>query len=426
MTQKKNGQKQEQKNRHSIRKNGRHRAACLLSVFAVLLSGCGRASGQAVQSLSGDGITFTQSTDVRESSASSETAESLQSDSQTESVGEDSQALSAEAVSSVSAEEDTAAASAEQPTELTDLEEKIQADLAAETAGSVRGAVYVENLRDSAYAWYDSRYPQNTENRKTEEGGETSAASASADSDRRMQAASLIKLFIAGAVWEQYDAVKARETSAGETDSLLSAMLSQSDNDASNTLTTRLGGGDGAAGRQAVNDYCSSHGYTDTHMGRMLLESNASDDNYTSVRDCSRILKNIWLSSSEKDADIAGETSSSSLQQEKETTAQQEDQETKESGEFRYETDMPGADQMLQALEQQARTGKIPAGVPSSVRTANKTGELDDVQNDAAIVFLTGNPYVISVMLEKVPAAGSAIQTITQVSADVYSYMQAQ
>ncbi len=38
-------------------------------------------------------------------------------------------------------------------------------------------------------------------------------------------------------------------------------------------------------------------------------------------------------------------------------------------------------------LKAQQLRSKIPDGVPSGVQTANKTGELDTVENDAAIVF---------------------------------------
>ena len=39
-------------------------------------------------------------------------------------------------------------------------------------------------------------------------------------------------------------------------DDLLWNMITVSDNDAANTLTTYLGGGDSAAGMQAVNSFC--------------------------------------------------------------------------------------------------------------------------------------------------------------------------
>ena len=86
-----------------------------------------------------------------------------------------------------------------------------------------------------------------------------------------MQSASLIKLFVAAAVEEHWAAVTAIESYSGETARLLFDMLSVSDNDATNHLVSRLGGGDAAAGMALVNQYCAAHGYADTSMGRLML-----------------------------------------------------------------------------------------------------------------------------------------------------------
>lgn len=110
--------------------------------------------------------------------------------------------------------------------------------------------------------------------------------------DQKMQAASLIKLYIMGAVYENYDQITG-QYGRDSVDSNLYSMITVSDNDAANTLTTYLGGGDSAAGMQAVNSFCQAHGYDQTHMGRMLLASNENDDNYTSVGDCGHLLHRI-------------------------------------------------------------------------------------------------------------------------------------
>ena len=67
--------------------------------------------------------------------------------------------------------------------------------------------------------------------------------------DQKMQAASLIKLYIMGAVYENYDQITG-QYGRDSVDSNLYSMITVSDNDAANTLTTYLGGGDSAA---AVN-----------------------------------------------------------------------------------------------------------------------------------------------------------------------------
>lgn len=193
-----------------------------------------------------------------------------------------------------------------------------------------------------------------------------------------MQAASLIKLYIAGAVYENYSTVTSQESYSGETADLLTSMITVSDNDAANTLTTRLGSGDSAAGRAVVNSFCEAHGYADTSMGRMLLEENPSGDNYTSVTDCAAFLTDV------------------------------------------YNGALTGASDILTLLENQQRRSKIPAGVPSGVTVANKTGELSDVENDAAIVFSAGADYILVVMSEDLTDTATERSCITAISSAVY------
>ena len=193
----------------------------------------------------------------------------------------------------------------------------------------------------------------------------------------RLTAASLIKLYIMGAVYSSYDNIVAANGQE-QVDKLLNAMITVSDNDSANTLVGMLGNGDNAAGQEAVNTYCKNNGYTDTSMGRMLLEKASANENYTSARDCSVFLKNI------------------------------------------YENKLEHSEDMLNLLKQQTRTEKIPKGIPSGVETANKTGELDHVENDAAIVFDGENPYIICVMADNLSDTTEARQRIVDISSVVY------
>ena len=127
-------------------------------------------------------------------------------------------------------------------------------------------SVYAENLSDGARASINSS---------------------------QMPAASLIKLYIAGCVYEQMDFVKEQEVYAGETEELLRLMITVSDNDAANELVRKLGFGDASAGMEVVNEFCRLHGFADTHMGRLLLAPNDMDDNYTSVNDCGKFLREM-------------------------------------------------------------------------------------------------------------------------------------
>ena len=193
----------------------------------------------------------------------------------------------------------------------------------------------------------------------------------------RMTAASLIKLYIMGAVYSSYDSIIA-SNGQEQVDKLLTAMITVSDNDAANQLVRILGNGKDTAGQEAVNTYCKNNGYTDTSMGRMLLEKASANENYTSARDCSVFLKNV------------------------------------------YENKLEHSEEMLNLLKQQTRTEKIPKGIPDSVETANKTGELDHVENDAAIVFDGENPYIICVMADNLSDTTEARQRIVDISSVVY------
>lgn len=197
----------------------------------------------------------------------------------------------------------------------------------------------------------------------------------------RMTAASLIKLYIMGAVYENYDEMISRN-GKDNIDSLLRSMITVSDNNAANTLTEMLGQGDAAAGRAVVNSYCMRNGYEDSSMDRMLLETDTDRENYTSAEDCGIFLERIY------------------------------------NGEVLFGEDM------MSLLKQQERVEKIPAGVPAGVEVANKTGELGAVENDAAIVFMEGNPYILCVMSENVAEPSSARQAIINISSDVYNSMQ--
>ena len=200
--------------------------------------------------------------------------------------------------------------------------------------------------------------------------------------DQTMQAASLIKLYIMGAIYENYDQIIG-QYGKDSVDSNLHSMITVSDNDAANTLTTYLGGGNSSAGMQAVNSFCQEHGYTQTHMGRMLMASNDQDDNYTSVNDCGHFLIEVYK---------------------------------EEESSYAHASDM------YALLKAQTRQNKIPAMLPDGVKTANKTGELDNVENDAGIIYDAANDLVIVFMSQNLASAGTAQNTIASLSRTIYDY----
>ena len=287
---------------------------------------------------------------------------------------------------------------------------------------------------------------------------------------KKMQAASLIKLYIMGAVYEQYDAL-VKDHKKEEIDDLLKSMITVSDNDAANTLTEYLGDGDPEAGMKAVTEYCTAHGYTDSHMGRLLLHSNELDDNYTSVRDCGLFLSRIYAGAGDISSITVPETPGQSSEEPAATTASgapenalgksteeptattasgapenapgkstdkptaaaassaPEDTQENASGESTDKppaaaADMPGAREMFLLLAQQTRTNKIPAKLPTGVRVANKTGELADVENDVGIIYKTAGDVdlVVCFMSEGVSTPGDAQTAIADLSLLIYDF----
>lgn len=199
---------------------------------------------------------------------------------------------------------------------------------------------------------------------------------------QKMQAASVIKLFVMGAVYEQYDEIK-EAYPYNDVDGLIESMITISDNEATDLLVCMLGRGDNAEGRAVVNAFCEKYGFENTSMDRMMGDDNIYSDNYTTTEDSAKILQMMY------------------------------------EGKFEH------SKEMLDYLSAQTRTLKIPEGVPDSVRTANKTGELDDVQNDSAIVF-TKYPYIISVMSDGVWAYQEQIDVIVDISKLTYEYIAAE
>lgn len=190
--------------------------------------------------------------------------------------------------------------------------------------------------------------------------------------NRQMISASLIKLFVAGAYG------KAMNTGI-EGDSLLptmDSMIRVSSNDACNLIIDELG-------FTYINDFISENGFASTVLQRKMLAG--GNENFTSAQDCVKILKMI-------------------------------DAKTLISSDF--------STRVLDDLKNQDRRMKIPAGIPSGITVANKTGELDEpqmVENDAAIVYAPAGTYYICIMCSGVPDRGAARTTIVSLSRNIFN-----
>lgn len=197
----------------------------------------------------------------------------------------------------------------------------------------------------------------------------------------RMESASLIKLFTAAAVFDNMKRVQMQETYVGETYELMAKMIRISDNEAYNELVRRIGEGDAEAGKKTVNEFCEKGDYIQTHVGRLVWEFNADDYNITSTENCGRLLGCI------------------------------------------YRNELEGSEVILGYMKDQERTGKIPSGLPEGVESANKTGELEDVEHDAAIVFCEDGDYVLCIMSEQLIDSYAAKNKIIELSDMIYQYM---
>lgn len=186
--------------------------------------------------------------------------------------------------------------------------------------------------------------------------------------DKKMVAASLIKLFVAGEFYTQVKDGKLKEDSYGNKPDI---MINISDNDACNTLIN-------AVGMSNVNEFAKKNGYKATQLNRRMLEFNGTE-NYTSARDCGVMLEKVLAN--------------------------------------KYVSKHASERILEKGLKAQQRRSKIPAGVPSGVKTANKTGELTNVDNDAAIIWSPACTYILCIMSSD---TGNRIPEIVKLSSMVY------
>ena len=189
------------------------------------------------------------------------------------------------------------------------------------------------------------------------------------NADKKMVAASLIKLFVAGEFYTQTGSGKLNEEKFG---SQPDSMINVSDNTACNNLIS-------AVGMSNVNEFAKKNGYKATQLNRKMLENNGTE-NYTSVKDCGKMLEKVLNGT--------------------------------------YVSKHASERILEKGLKAQQRRSKIPAGVPSGVKTANKTGELTNVDNDAAIVWSPACTYILCIMSSD---TGGRISEIVKLSSMVYN-----
>ncbi len=159
---------------------------------------------------------------------------------------------------------------------------------------------------------------------------------------------------------------------------LVRDMIAVSDNEATNLVINKFG-------MDTLNKFFAEKGYTGTRLERKMLDYDAmaaGKENYTSVDDVMKFLKKVYENQNE--------------------TMYQD---------------------IIYIMEQQTRTWKIPEKLPEGVRVANKTGELDTVENDVGIVFSEHGDYALVFLCSDIESKDAAISTIANASRDIYDYL---
>ena len=217
--------------------------------------------------------------------------------------------------------------------------------------------------------------------------------------DEPVYAASLIKLFVMEKTFRDMDMLidndaaytGSEEESRQKIMTTLENMIEISDNESYNELVRiESRSRSFSEGCTIINNYLQDSIYSETRIYHTLSPSNTEEErissnrNHTSAVDCGMLLEAIY------DGTCVSEDASS---------------------------------QMLDLLLAQQTRGKIPAGVPEDIEVANKTGETDETQHDAAIVYGEDTDYILCVLSDEVPDSNAAASLIREISSEVYVYL---
>lgn len=207
--------------------------------------------------------------------------------------------------------------------------------------------------------------------------------------EHAMESASLIKLYIAGTIYEKIESGEL--TPDDILYSALNDMIVYSDNESSNVLVRYLYDGDAGEtfqdGLEVVNDFISRHGFSNTCQVNGIADPSlwVSDGriNETSAADCGRLLEMIY------NGELVSHFAS-----------------------FRFET----------LLNKQEVNYKIPAALPEGTHISHKTGEVDDTENDAAIIYTPYGDYIFCIMSTNLTDTGTAVDHIHEITRLVHDY----
>lgn len=195
----------------------------------------------------------------------------------------------------------------------------------------------------------------------------------------QVYSASLIKMFVIQAAYQKVANGAIRDDASLE-DQLM-RMITYSDNKAWNTVVKRIGGGSYSGGMAYVTAVAAESGFSDTGQ---FYKGRHKNFNFTSVNDCGAYMKGIL------DGTVVSPEYSAKI---------------------------------LEYLKRQEHLKKLPAGVPEGVVTANKTGELEYNQGDAAIIFSPAATYILVMIGDSLTNSYGRFPLFVTVSETVYNFV---
>lgn len=212
--------------------------------------------------------------------------------------------------------------------------------------------------------------------------GATASACSGSQEERGFISASIIKIFIAGAV---YESIEDGRINHDNVISDIKLMLQKSDNEATNRLTKMLGDGDAEKGMERVTGFAESIGCTNTKHNRLMMDFNGKE-NYTTTEDCATALRMIYR----------GEYVSSAWSEE-----------------------------MLAIMKGQVDHSRIHRYLPKGTVVADKPGALYEHSNgDVGIVFSPGGDYIICMICNSFQSVDVVKDNMARLSLEIYNRIQ--
>ncbi len=195
----------------------------------------------------------------------------------------------------------------------------------------------------------------------------------------QVYSASLIKLFVAQTVYQQI--ADGAISDSDDIEDLLRRMITYSDNEAWRSIARKLGGGSYTRGMELVTNTAQAAGYGDTGQ---FFQGAHKNYNFTSVADCGKYLRDM-LDGNLVSADYSAK--------------------------------------ILGYMLKQEILHKIPSGVPDGITVANKTGELDYMQGDAAVIYSPAATYILVIIGDSLTNAYATAPFFGEVSEVVYNFI---